>query len=220
MSDQPMLEPSWRPETYWPQLPTDQDLLGRIRGVHRREAVRAALESGDLAAIDPELLREALTPEERKLLMSLHPHATRGEYLPGLTDQDCPEGEVEIARLHIASGIGNTISVRARRSGEQISLSAVDEFEDALSLSPSKVIQPLANAELLQAVKTLEWHGPLAVGEVWSIREFEAQTDVYAAAEFITGSSEIYPAFAAAIEADNEAWLEELLAGHEEPDGF
>ena len=117
--------------------------------------------------------------------MRIHPHLALGEYLPELEDADLPEGEVEIARLYLASGAGNTISVRARRSGSELALGAVDEFEDRLSITPDHVERPLSNAELLEAVKTLEWHGPMAHGNVWQTREYEAEVDIEQAAEFI-----------------------------------
>ena len=64
--------------------------------------------------------------------------------LPELEDPDLPEGEVEIARLYLASGIGNTISVRATKRGTDIALRAVDEFEDRLSIKPGDLKQPSA----------------------------------------------------------------------------
>jgi hypothetical protein len=87
-----------------------------------------------------------------------------GEYLPTVDDADVVEGEVEIARLYLASGIGNTISIRAHREGAEIELRAVDEFGDRLSISPARAPEPLTNSELLAAVKSVEWHGPLAQG--------------------------------------------------------
>jgi hypothetical protein len=207
MSEDPNLHADWRPETYWPSLPSDDDLLGRIRGSRRREALREALETGDLASVDPDILREALTADERRALLQAHPHLALGEYLPELEDADLPGGEVEIARLYIASGIGNTISIRARSDGSRISLRAVDEFEDRLSITPDSIPRPLSNVELLEAVKTVAWEGPLARGEVFWTRELEGEVDLEAAARFITGESEIYPAFADALEQDNETWL-------------
>jgi len=44
----PVFEADWRPATYWPPLPSDEDLIGRIRGARRREAVRHALATGDV----------------------------------------------------------------------------------------------------------------------------------------------------------------------------
>ena len=144
-----------------------------------------------------------------------HPQLALGEYLPELEDADLPEGEVEIARLYLASGAGNTISVRARGTGAQIHLRAVDEFGDRLSITPDCIEQPFSNDELFDAVKTLEWQGPFAHGEVWWTRELEAEVDLDSAAEFISGESEIYPAFEGYVEGDNQAWLAEQ---QEEPD--
>jgi hypothetical protein len=71
---------------------------------------------------------------------------------------------------------------------------------------------------LLDAVKTLEWHGPLAQGEVYWTRELEAEMDVVRAAEFISGTSEVYPAFADYVEGDNQDWLSDQGWGNSDDD--
>ena len=48
----------------------------------------------------------------------------------------------------------------------------------------------------------------MAHGAVWWTRELEAEVDIEAAAEFISGESELYPAFGALVEDDNREWLE------------
>ena len=144
-------KPDWRPETYWPPLPSDADLVGRVRGARRREALRYALATGDFSSVDPEIVREALGVEERRALMRIHAHLALGEYLPELEDADLPEGEVEIARLYLASGAGNTISVRASKSGSELALRVVDEYEDRLSkrtLAVSDTRSPLQAGDL------------------------------------------------------------------------
>jgi len=205
----PEFEAAWRPETYWPPLPSDEDLIVRINGARRREVLRDALASGDFGGVDPAIVREVLSVEERRALLQAHPQLALGEYLPELEGTDLPEGEVEIARLYLASGIGNTISVRARKDGAEVLLRAVDEFEDQLSITPDRLKRPFSNAELLQAVKTLRWEGPLAYGEVFWTRELEGELDLERAAEFISGESEFYPAFADYVEGDNQDWLEQ-----------
>ena len=210
------LEPEWRPATYWQPLPSDEDLIARIKGARRRELLRDALATGNFAGIDPSVLRETLSVGERRALLQGHPQLALGEYLPELEDSDLPEGEVEIARLYLASGIGNTISVRARRVGTEMLLRAVDEFEDRLSITPDRLDRPFTNTELLAAVKTLEWRGPLAYGEVYWTRELEAEGDVERAAEFISGDSEIYPAFAGYVDGDNQDWLAEQWGGSDD----
>jgi hypothetical protein len=44
---------------------------------------------------------------------------------------------------------------------------------------------------------------------VYCTREFEAEMDLVRAAEFISGESKIYPAFAEFVERDNQDWLAE-----------
>jgi hypothetical protein len=131
---------------------------------------------------------------------------------PDSLADDLLDGEVEIARLHLPSGLGNMIGVRARRVGAANALRAVDEYEQELSLTPGRISEPLSHQELLSVVKSLEWTGPTAFGPVWWTRELESEIDTERAAEFITGSSETYPLFEALIDEDNAAWLEARYA--------
>jgi hypothetical protein len=133
-------------------------LVQRIRGAAPRESLREALASGDFSRIVPADIRETLTVQERRRLLRIHPHLALGEYLPELEGADLPEGEDEIARLYLASGIGDPISIRARRKETAIELRAVDKFGDRLSVKPASIAKPLTNLELLEAVKSLEWH--------------------------------------------------------------
>ena len=204
----PRLADDWRPD-YWPALPSDEDLVNRIRGARRREIVRSALQSGEVTDLVAWLLAEKLTRDEQRALMAVHPHLTLGEYLPDLEDQDLPQGEVEIARLYIASGLGNTISIRARKRGERISYRCVDEYEDRLVCRPEFSVEPMTNAELMVLVKSITWNAPGIKGNVWRLRDFEAEVGLEHAAEFINGDSEIYPALADRITDDNTNWLNE-----------
>jgi hypothetical protein len=52
-------------------------------------------------------------------------------------------------------------------------------------------------------------------GPVWSSRELEAEVDLFEAAEFITGSSDVYAYFGDLIVEDNAAWLEIMSDGEE-----
>jgi hypothetical protein len=213
----PRLAADWRPD-YWPALPSDDDLVNRIRGARRRKEVRAALQTGDVGDHVAGLLDEALTREEVRALMAVHPHLTLGEYLPDLEDQDMPGGEVEIARLYIASGIGNTISIRARKRRGNISYRCVDEFEEKLRCRPATSLLPLTNTELLALTKTIRWAGPLTYGNLWKLRDYEAEIDAEHAADFINGDSELYPAFAGLIADDNSAWLAAQPGADEDDD--
>jgi len=75
----------------------------------------------------------------------MHPRYMGGEYLP---DQE--EGEVEIARIEIASTTGDVTSVYARRDGIEILYRIVDEYEgDTLSGHTERTsTEPLTLGEL------------------------------------------------------------------------
>jgi hypothetical protein len=120
---------------------------------------------------------------------------------------DAPE-EVEIASLYLASGLGNTITLFARPDAGGISIRAEDEYDGTLSVVPTHVSVPLTNAELMAAAKSLEWTAGIARGSVWSVRDAEADVDLEVAVRFISGESELYPAFESLVEEDNREWAD------------
>jgi len=120
-----------------------------------------------------------------------------------------PKSVVEIALIWLASGVGNTISIRAKKTASGYTLSAVDEAGEKLKLKPTRIKAPLTNEQLLEAAKTLSWV-PGKYGELYELREYESEFGEDAA-EFITATSDVYPAFDAFVDADNKAWLEQKM---------
>ncbi len=104
---------SYRPETYWPDLPTEETVLAQVKGTVRRNVARALLEEADETAPDGVgdfLLEPDLGKRGKDFWGSFHPANLGGEFLPGFGD-----GEVEIARIELASVTGDVLQIRARR---------------------------------------------------------------------------------------------------------
>ena len=105
------IDMSFRPDSYWPKSLTPEQLLSRIRGKTRQDIARRIYEAQGFRGLNAFLVKEGLTGEERSAWGGVGPWCMGGEYLPALY-----EGEVEIARISMASTTSDQISVRARRT--------------------------------------------------------------------------------------------------------
>jgi hypothetical protein len=85
----------------------------------------------------------------------VHPRALGGAFLP-----HAESGEVEIARVSLASTTGDIISVRAQQTNDGILYSVVDEYADeghAFEPGITQSALPLTLAELIQLINETEW---------------------------------------------------------------
>ena len=111
------IDMTFRPDTYWPESRTIEQLLARIKGKARRDIARDILETKGFPALTTFVAREELSEPDRQDWGRIHPAMMGGEYLPGLADD-----EVEIARLSMKSTTADQISIRARRIEKKISI--------------------------------------------------------------------------------------------------
>ena len=145
-----------RPETYWPQTPTERTVLATVNGTVRRDLAKVALETGELVASADFLLEEQLSDDERTAWGRIHPAFLGGEFLPPRRPH-----EVTIVRIDLESTTADVIEVRARWTGARIVYRVVDEYEEdrfrpgngappAAAKSPAEVIygaQPRGSAD-------------------------------------------------------------------------
>jgi hypothetical protein len=173
-----------RPKTYFWPLGLETHLLTHIKGAARRAALRKMIEAGELSRIPEWLAKAKLSDEERFAIGRLHPQFMGGEYLP-----DHDEGEVEIARIEIASTTFDVTSVYAKREGTLIRYRVVDEYEgDTLTGKTRHTSrEPLTLGELeeffLEAWPLLE------------VLECNFESDPEGMLGFFRGASEFYPDF-------------------------
>ena len=118
----------FRPQSYWDSANPLTAILGNIKGENRRQMARDFITGSAaeiLGEINSDLLADVIDDGLRNELGSLHPSWMGGEYLP-----DYLPGEVEIARIVLASVTQDIISVRARRrrGGTRILYRIVDEY--------------------------------------------------------------------------------------------
>ena len=142
---------NYRPDTYWPESLTPEQLLSRIHGKERQDIARLTYAACGFSGLDAFLAREALTHEEREAWGRVHPLCMGGEYLP-----DTEAGEVEIARLSMQSTTGDQISMRARQADGVIRYRVVGEYEDEEGMRyvlPFETReQPLSLSELMEFI--------------------------------------------------------------------
>jgi len=139
---------SYRPQTYWPDALDQEQLLSRIQGERRRTIARNILAKEGFVGLNAFLARETLDEEERRYWGGLHPHCMGGEYLPELG-----LGEVEIARISLASTTSDQISIRALHAGDTIRYVVRDEYDTDFELAFSESEQPLTLQELIAFIE-------------------------------------------------------------------
>ncbi len=113
----------YRPSTYFWAREHGIPLISDIKGAERRKLYEGALQAGLADEVDPSLLQHALTSGQRQTQGRMHPAFMGGEYLP-----DTAQGEVEIARITIASTTQDVTCVYARQVGRRIHYRVVDEY--------------------------------------------------------------------------------------------
>lgn len=105
----PKYDFSHKPESYWPETPTEETTLAKVKGTARRDLARYALEHGIVTPTGEIDIDFAFTPSlsdaERTNWGRIHPALMGGEFLP-----DPREEELEIARVELRSTTGRDSS--------------------------------------------------------------------------------------------------------------
>ena len=136
-----------RPSSYWPEALDQEQLLSRINGEARRSIAREILAEEGFVGLNAFLARETLNDEELRDWGLVHPDCMGGEYLPQMG-----VGDVEVARISLASTTSDQISIRASHAGERIRYAVLDEYESKYELAVTESEQPLSLAELIQLI--------------------------------------------------------------------
>src|ERR1700682_3343613 len=114
MPDELKYDLDFCPKSYWISDATKATLM-RIKGQARRQLVMNLLKRGFTQFDGDPFFAESLSERERQSIGRGHPGMMGGEYLPN----ELP-GEVEIARLVLASTTQDVISLRARPMKSEI----------------------------------------------------------------------------------------------------
>jgi hypothetical protein len=132
----------------------------------------------------------------------VHPSHMGGGFLPPLRN-----GEVEIARISLASVTADQISVRARRLGKRTVYRIVDEYESGYICRPAGSTSALSLRELIALIESACEGGSIIFpilnnldGGLSTLAEL---------AVFITVTSDFYPDLGPHYRALIEAWVNE-----------
>jgi hypothetical protein len=128
-------------------------------------------------------------------------------------DQKGPDSDVEIAQIYIASGIGETYSVRASvGQGGTIEYAVVDDYGEEFEASPSDSDSPLTMRDLIGLIDSVDLGDDDMWGGGWTdaLRNgnLEHGGDPADYLHFVQVSSAFYPELSAYYDSEALAWLE------------
>lgn len=208
------IDMDYRPETYWPESRTPEQLLANIKGKARRDMARRILAEEGFAGLNEFVAREELEGEDLIMWGRVHPAMMGGEYLPGLQP-----GEVEIARISLASTTGDQISIRAKIDDGKIRYTVADEYESSFHLFLESSEAPLTLEELVNFIDESKYDGDSYSGGL-AISHMDANLAGGCEAEelegFVSVESSFYPGLASYYESVMDNWVNEHRAVDEE----
>lgn len=174
----------FRPTTYFAPQPLESHLIGRVRNEALRTRLLDLLAAGRRAEVREMLGAAGLSPVDQKVLERLHPMFMGGNYLPGLE-----EGEVEIARVAIASTTCDVTAVYARMDDGEVVVRVVDEYqgETLTAQTERRRAHPLSLGELVDFF--------FAAWPLDEVCESNYEGDLRGQLGFFHAQSEFYPAF-------------------------
>jgi len=151
---------SYRPASYWTE-DSLRRLLTNIKGAERKRAALKLLDAGRLDEATAFILADSLTDADRNITGKIHPGLMGGEYLP-----DYLPGEVEIARITMASITQDVISIRAFPNRGRIGFRVVNEYESTYRIRPKTSKRPLDLRQLIHLIDTASSDdmGPICLG--------------------------------------------------------
>jgi hypothetical protein len=146
-----------------------------------------------------------LDAETREALVDLDPRWMSGEYLPPYL-----RGEVEIARITVASVSEDVYSIRARTGQRRIRYRVVDEYESAWRCTPASSRQPLTMLGLIGLIHGLECgqEGPrgfIANQLWWQARDGASREEMLG---WLRVGSDFYPQLEDYFRDEIQAWVE------------
>lgn len=206
------LDLQFRPASYWDHAGPLAAILNGIKGQNRRRMVAGFVTGQAPESLGPlhhGLVADRLDERTRKELGALHPSWMGGEYLP-----DYLPGEVEIARIVLASVTQDVISVRARRrlGRGRIRYRIVDEYHEPgrpdWVCRPASSARPLTLAQLIALIEHAGDPDRAACDSLTDrIRDDQCSSDPETVAAFLRVESDFYPSLPAWFDRRAAEWL-------------
>lgn len=198
----------YRPAGYFWPLDLATHLLATVKGAERRKHIQSLIDANRLDLLEDLVARSSLAPELRRYTGRIHPWFMGGEYLP-----DQKKGEVEIARLTLASTTQDVVSIRARKGKRRIYYRVVDEYEgETLSGTAKRTsVRPLTLGQLIGLLE-----GAYSIWDTVYMNEMNC--DAERMKWFVSMTSPFYPQLGAYYDRQFEAWAAECTETEDEAD--
>ena len=206
----PDFDLTYRPD-YWRPSDPISVIIANVKGEVRRRQILDVLEGRHQllakgAELPEELLADELSEDERAALGGVHPALMGGEYLPGYD-----RGEIEIARIVLASTTMDVVSVRAHRKRYGIHYRVVDEYETRFAHHPQASRAPLTLGEIISLLDSIREQGePPGPEFITGVRDFNysfSRRHPECYAHFATVHSPFYRQLCAFYHWRGEQWL-------------
>jgi len=180
----PVSSLDYRPRDYFGRYDRQTELLTTVKGVVRRQAIRQALEEGNLDNLPDTIQQASLDADERQRLGAIHPDFMGGEYLPRSGHQ-----EIEIARIRIRSTTSDVTCLYARPVGRRIAYRMVDEYggETFTGRAHRTSMRPLTMGQMIEFF--------LGAWDLYAVLRCNFLDDVAGMLRFFRGESVFYPCF-------------------------
>lgn len=190
---------SFRPASYFRPQRLEDHVTSKITGRVRRRIVKESLHAGEV--VPAALLRGTLDEGTLAAITSLHPALLGGEFLP-----EQQSGDVEIARISLASTTSDQVVLRVRKSGARLRYSVHDEYDGEFvnpDYRPRSSARPLMLGQLVSLIDSAY--------DVFDViqQNLDGGADVRDMARFARVTSDFYPQLASLYEGWIAAWLAE-----------
>jgi hypothetical protein len=173
---------NFRPKSYIGPRRLEQYLISKVKGAVVKARLEALSKEGRHDEVASLLGDEGISDADIKALEGVHPMFMGGNYLP-----DAEDGEVEIARIEIASTTFDVTCVFAKPEKGLIRYHVVDEYDGDTLSGPSEMTsnKPLTLGELTDFLLNAWW--------LVDVLKMNFEDDVESALGYFTASSEFYP---------------------------
>ena len=195
---------SFRPVSYW-RAEDLYHLVTNIKGAERKKMALWLIEEGRLEEAAGFILADSLPDADRARAGEIHPALMGGEYLP-----DYQAGEVEIARVTMASTTQDVISIRAHPLPRGVGFRVVDEYDSTATIKPRIANRPLSLRQLVRLIDTGQRDKMGAIGLGILQTNFDcSELPAESLAEFMEFSSEFYPDLSRHYWFATQRWVEQ-----------
>jgi hypothetical protein len=204
-----------RPRSYTDFPDPVSALRNGVAGQHRREMIGDLLSGADplmgalAGPLEEEILEERASEGFVRTLTGVYgPSWLGGEYLPTRSP-----GEVELARIALASVTGDVLALRGRWSGGRYHYRIVDEYDAHFTLCRKSSRHPLTLGQVVEILETADGDvdtGGRGLVRCWWDQQRNSGYEAEECTDFAWVESDLYPDLGPWYAAYAEAWRREV----------